>query len=528
MFRHRSSAEIAAFKLQNNSKSINKLPNELLAQIFALGDEDRRSRRSKGYKYYGFQDIATEVCSHWHAVATNSPSLWTYIFISRPPPHRSAELYLSRAGSALLNLDLDFTTDFYRRYYEVRRDDDQGYKAARALGTINILEQYGATPDRWRSFILCGWVPKILYETVQYIHSVPCSSLRFLSIGWKTMMCDLPIMYEGTSSIEFSDYDNPNFNSKDLFPQLRTVYLNMFPVRFLLKRPLPMLSGLRHLNITPGFQQLSLAGLHTVLSSNPELNALSIYPGYAEHESFEPSTDLLVSLPLLRSLTLDSTGGNFSLIMKVMKMILCPGLDCLELIFPAGMEADLVGQILDRSYSTYDIYTGDESPPTPDDNEQQSKDHLYPELKRLTLSYAYQASRAFDTSDLLSALPTITFLAAPNHAIELLDKRPILLPMLKHIKIPNEPPKNLCKILNWRAKQNVFVDILEISEKYLDLVGSPLPRSLTVVKVPTPSSTRFCRESRVRKHNSRDYDDCSDPYGNDDDNDDDPFNWSDF
>lgn len=43
---------------KNAKQPINRLPPELLARIFAIGDEERRGKRLEGVPYSGFQDLA--------------------------------------------------------------------------------------------------------------------------------------------------------------------------------------------------------------------------------------------------------------------------------------------------------------------------------------------------------------------------------------------------------------------------------------------------------------------------------------
>lgn len=67
-----SSDNILEKKARNSKQPINRLPPELLSRIFAVGDEEQRSKRARDEKYYGFQDLA--VVSDWHTYTSHGPT----------------------------------------------------------------------------------------------------------------------------------------------------------------------------------------------------------------------------------------------------------------------------------------------------------------------------------------------------------------------------------------------------------------------------------------------------------------------
>lgn len=48
---------IAKGQAWNAKQPINRLPPELLSRIFAIGDEEQRSKRLEAARYSGFQDL---------------------------------------------------------------------------------------------------------------------------------------------------------------------------------------------------------------------------------------------------------------------------------------------------------------------------------------------------------------------------------------------------------------------------------------------------------------------------------------
>ncbi|KAG8684570.1 hypothetical protein FRC09_015298, partial [Ceratobasidium sp. 395] len=56
--KHLTNLELSNLKAQNDKRGVNRLPPELLARIFILGDEGQRASRKSGVRYYGLQDLA--------------------------------------------------------------------------------------------------------------------------------------------------------------------------------------------------------------------------------------------------------------------------------------------------------------------------------------------------------------------------------------------------------------------------------------------------------------------------------------
>ncbi|SJL05450.1 uncharacterized protein ARMOST_08817 [Armillaria ostoyae] len=81
-----------------------RLPNELLASIFAIAiisllPKDRRS----------FLALVCSICRRWRNVAIEASELWTTIYIHNQKHIPTAELFLKRSKTRLLDIDIEVT-----------------------------------------------------------------------------------------------------------------------------------------------------------------------------------------------------------------------------------------------------------------------------------------------------------------------------------------------------------------------------------------------------------------------------------
>lgn len=82
----------------NSLRPIYGLPPEIVAHIFMLLDARMREDSTSFYKWIN----ATQVCSHWRAIALQSAKLWSHIVV--PPSLRWTTELLKRAGDCLLTI----------------------------------------------------------------------------------------------------------------------------------------------------------------------------------------------------------------------------------------------------------------------------------------------------------------------------------------------------------------------------------------------------------------------------------------
>lgn len=80
---------------------IDRLPTEILVQIFLRTQEHDRARRSSSKLWLP----VTQVSRHWHAVAVHHPILWCDIVI--PSNHDFIKLCIARAKDAPLRVQFD-------------------------------------------------------------------------------------------------------------------------------------------------------------------------------------------------------------------------------------------------------------------------------------------------------------------------------------------------------------------------------------------------------------------------------------
>ncbi|KAG8704496.1 hypothetical protein FRC09_003494 [Ceratobasidium sp. 395] len=463
------SLDVLGLKLQNSKRCINKLPSELLLRIFRVGDEEQRAMRNAGEPYYGFQDLITQVCTHWRNVATNAPALWTYLYVSRSPPNHFAALYLDRCGStALLDIDLEMTNNFYDEY-----PDSVNSITSRAKDAIEFLIQHGAITSRWKSLLIRSRDSQMLYLALEYVHPQSTPALQCLSIEYSPQVHVI-------RTIRAENKSENNAPSK-LLPRLRHVELTALPAGFLFEQSLPMLAGLTHLKLSCEFKLYSQGKLYDMLSANPQLESLNIGGGIID-EDFEPA-DRRVVLPSLRSLSIASE-ASCPWTLGIMKMINGPAIEHLKLSY-YGYQPDKMVQVIEQIVGHIASEDSTDASPVPTHNPALSHRHAYPALRHLDVSGlhpVHDETKVF--RNLFWVLPTITLLVARASLVAVLGDQPGLLPHLERIKLIGKPPEGLSRILHRRAEAGYPVKAFEIHEHFLGSVYNTLPESSTITAIP--------------------------------------------
>ncbi|KAG8680840.1 hypothetical protein FRC08_016008 [Ceratobasidium sp. 394] len=464
--------DVSRSKTYNSKLRINKLPSELLARIFVLGDEEKRAARNQGWPYRGLQDLAVRVCTHWRKVALGNPTLWTYIYISCPGALECATWYIMRSGnSSLLDIDLDIGKNFFDQD-PLELGDHWVHKLSSVGNAIDFLIHQGAPVHRWKSLTVRSRIPQVLYKVLEYIRPESATSLRFLSLEWKTRPAHSQFRLESQTLDYLFDYKQHRYSPGDRLPQLHTAHFNALPIGYLLDRPLPILTGLAHLKLTPAFSLCSHAKLHTILSANPQLESLDINSDSAVGSGNFESTDLRVALPNLKSLALAVRKGSLSWVLGIMNMIDSPGVEHLEISSP-GLEAEAISKLATQIVISRPL--DDENEPT----------LLYPSLQSLDISgirTLNDCSKAF--RKLFTALHTVTSLTAQGSALEKFDVFPCPLLHLERIKILGEVPPKIGAILCEREVYGFPVKTLEVRKGSLGPNMGGWPKSLAVVEVP--------------------------------------------
>ncbi|KAG8788131.1 hypothetical protein FRC12_014904 [Ceratobasidium sp. 428] len=481
---HPKSLDLSYLRLQNSKCCANKLPAELLLRIFVVGDEEQRARRKELSPYRGFQDLVTQVCTHWRNVAIENSSLWTYIYISQPPPHNSAALYLIRCGqSTLLDIDLRMTGRFFDKQPD---SDNWDLKISRANETIKFLAQHGAFISRWKSLIVSSRVSPALYSTLEHIYPESAPALQFLSVEWRPRRDHASALHDESRSIDYLPaFEHICPGSDQPFSQLRHAEFIAAPSSFLFRRPLPILVGLTRLKILCGFNLFPQEKLYALLSANPQLESLDIsMNSLNSNDDFEPA-DYRVSLPHLRSLII-TWNWSLSWALEVIQIVDDCTIERLALsgnIYRPEEASLLAEQII--NHATGKDGTG--TSPTSIHDPSLPCRRAYFALQHLDVSglcfFGDDCTGAF--IDLFSALPEITHLTAPADIVTALANQPSLLPRLEWIKLSGEPPEGFGRILYHRAQGGCPVKVLEIHEQTLELIQDTLPESLLVITVPS-------------------------------------------
>lgn len=431
--------QINTRRAQNSETIINKLPPELLSRIFLIGEAGRSIRQKvRKASYIGFQDLVTQVCSHWRNVAIGNPTLWTYIHITRTAPHRLAYLYLSRAGStALFDIDIEMRSRYWN---SISTRSDWAHDVYRQIGYIpymlHSLNAYGARIDRWKSLSVCVNEPGTLPKFVKFLDTLAAPALRFLSFKWNIDQHSLGEEQEVNASAfcVLLDARDPHRLSETSVPNLRCVELTSVPWRFLFSQDLLIFHGLTSLSLTAAYIRYTISGLHRLLSSSPQLESLHISSGFVDRDSATEEFTERAHLPLLCSLSVHTRIlAHWAL--HVLKMVDAPGLQSLTI--SAVDEGDMHAGIAEY------IATGNTLDNLPNLS-------IYPTLRELDI-YDFACPNK-ELLRMLVALPSVTHLSLCGNQAEVLGESPWPLPKLSFLNFPAQPHAELEGVLYRRSE----------------------------------------------------------------------------
>lgn len=479
-----SAAGASRRRLQNDARPVNQLPHELLSRIFIIGEEMQRSKRLKVTETYSrFPLIITRVCSQWRHVAINSPLLWSYVHVDRPPPDAITTLYLRRTGTETpLDLDIEMRSSYWGMIGVDPKDWRRQVDHIPSL--LDFLTFTGADTRRWKSLIICVKTPQVFFEFVRTLNAESAPALQFLSCMWKTGMAARYRREEPQSLSDPRIFGDPYSLCGSSFPNLRSVELNAIPWRFVFNRhPLSLFTGVVKLNLTAAFDTEPSVNLYNLLSLNLQLEQLCISSGMGiGTDACFKSNISHVHLPYLRRLEVTSySSTRWSLC--VLRTIDAPNLEQLSL--SVGFDSLEGFEVADLSRY---IATGKLSDPNPDLTSKPLADKpIYPSLRCLDVS-PFQG-RQDDFKILFSALASVNRLMIPDGALDLLGQSPWLLPDLVHLGFPNSTPHQLGNVLRRRLEAGFPVKTVELGVHERDEIIGGLPDTVTVADAPIPEFT---------------------------------------
>ncbi|KAL5639175.1 hypothetical protein ACGC1H_006630 [Rhizoctonia solani] len=437
-------------------QSINELPVEVLSRVFILGENMQRGPRAIGLPYMGFQDLVVQVCHLWREVAISTPDLWTYIFISHPPPHLHAALYISRSGAFPLHIDLDMRTPFMRPIDPSRGKE----QAERALEALEFIEKAGGTRDRWGSLIIFSKALLAIISIYSFFTRTPTPALRFVSIKWRAHdgTCD----DQARLGAQKFRLDQMTLAHGPERPQLCHVEINGLPRFFTINQRSALVSNLTRFTII--FSATTSLPFHrgfsAIFSASPRLEHFSVDMRATLYSPVEielgPATisSLQVHLPLLRSFSPD-TGHLYQWSLDLLRIMDAPGVEDFDINIERGF-SDLTLTELHQYLAKGRINGVLQCYVPPNDNILGSG-AIFPLLEHLNVKRMYRGVN--NVSRIFAAFPMVTKVTFGGIGVLTLYEHPKYLPNAFHFTYIDEKFVKVplvTGLLNNRAKHKVI------------------------------------------------------------------------
>ncbi|CAE6476276.1 unnamed protein product [Rhizoctonia solani] len=483
-------------KVQRTDSHADILPLELLSYIFTLGEQAERFVRKQSPHNMRFQELVSQVCSQWRAVAVNNPTLWTWITIQRPSHCEIAASYLVRAGStALLDVEIEMRTGFWDRA-EISPTDWAG-QLKYTSNLIEFLVSHGASPGRWRTLSIWARQPEPLFQALAFLHNHATPALQSLALKWasKSMQHveEIRAIDSARTSLRYLILPGP------LAPDLRYVELTSVPWRFVLDRSSPLFTGLTSLSLTAATQLNSLTMLANLLSCNPCLQSLHLSsgPDHMDNAYFSDHPLPCISLPELHSFSVRSAYKS-DWILDVLKVVQVPELK--KFTLATELYTDYPGEATGPELMLLNFLSGGNGDAWIDGRTSASKS-IYPSLRELDISSVECYSGGKTIMTLLSSFPSVTWLSIANHQIDCLARFPSVLPKLDCLSLNGHPYPDLGKVLRRRAASGYPIQVVELRGHHYwereDRDACALPIDVTVIEHPEPEDVAADDESAV-------------------------------
>ncbi|CUA76362.1 putative serine/threonine-protein kinase pats1 [Rhizoctonia solani] len=447
-------AKPAVKQLEQPRVGINKLPPEVLSEIFVICDRTW-DPLDGNWNFFVCQIVFPSICRHWRKVALDTTALWNKVTLLDRAPWHFSKLCLLRSGStAPLDIDLCMDEKFWAGSEEGTLDES----VQRAKDAFAFIVQHGGALSRWRTLTM-----------VTDIFLVQVAAMTFLGKHHFPSLTSLEMTFNGPD--EFDDKDrlalqkHLRASPKVLFggplPQLRSVKLQGVPNPYLFgHRVHPQLVGLTHLELRFEGLYPSLINLNKMLIANPLLETLIINAetmiewaiDSVKHENLST-----VHLPKLQSLSFAEVVSPLWTLHAI-KSLDAPHLISFELTLNrlAYITFDESNNV--QALLNHIIGDQNKTPPTP----------RFPSLRSLTLASDEINSFQRDAAAVLAAYPDITALMLPScSSLSPLLKRPWLAPNIERLRVGVQKLTQLKKVVSSRCKaglplRTVLVDNLEL------------------------------------------------------------------
>lgn len=331
--------------------------------------------------------------------------------------------------------------------------------------------------------MLCARRLDLVFELVQSLYTLSPPALRFLSLRRENLP-DFRADIEAWSTDNQPLPDAPMLASNLQMPCLCNAEFDGLPSVYLFGQPKSLVTGLVHLTLCPEAGQHSISTLHKVLSSNDQLESLTLRGTFVPTDP-ETST-LCVYLPALRAFTLDLP-TNTSWALAIMRTVNSPFLEHLTLVQHGGefstetIQYIITGSFNDRSHN---------SAQAAENRKPVAPSCIYPNLKTLNIQRLTIKDLPMFRA-MLAAFHTVTRVSLPPGTLHLLGVVPCIMPSLTCID--HDSPEELdvlVNVLNYRAVAGFPVKQIQVRRELPSKLRDGLPNSVDVVNyqnLPTTS-----------------------------------------
>jgi len=157
----------------NSHAPVNRLPDDILSDIFFLGLLDAHADDKSFEKPQRYQGLISLVCHRWKAIMEGTPLAWANITVLDRQPFTITKRFLRLSGNCLINIAIDWMTS-------PLEDEHVTLNIYNVNEMSCLFDLLWPEAHRWRSLFVAVQDHSLIHYVVQGLRSVAAPNLRIL------------------------------------------------------------------------------------------------------------------------------------------------------------------------------------------------------------------------------------------------------------------------------------------------------------------------------------------------------------